>query len=40
MRILFNILPQDIIIQYNLQSIVAEDDFAYVEVYGSIYKLS
>ena len=35
-RILFNILPQEIIIQYNLQSIVAEDSFVHMEVYSGI----
>ena len=36
MRILFDILPQDIIIQYNLKSIVAEDGFVCIEVHSSI----
>ena len=36
MRILFNILLQYIIIQYNLLSIVAKDSFTYMEVNSSI----
>ena len=39
MRILFDILPQDIIIQYELNSMVAEDGFVYIEVRGGIYGL-
>ena len=39
MIILFDILLQDIIIQYNLKSIVGEDGFVHIEIYGSIYGL-
>ena len=39
MRILFDILLQDIIIEYNLKFIVAEDSFAHMEVHSSIYGL-
>ena len=39
MCIPFDILPQDIIIQYELQSILADDGFIYMEVHGGIYGL-
>ena len=39
MRIPFDILLQDIIIQYNLKFIVAEDGFVCMEVHSGIYGL-
>ena len=35
-RIPYDILPKDIIIQYNLDEIVADNGFTYMEIQGGI----
>ena len=40
MRILYDIVLQNIIDLYNLTSLVADDRFVYIEVHNGIYSLS